>query len=55
MICLDDRIQKKDYGKLFLQSLPSGVTIEKIPITETPGKVKEWLKLMSNDAPTNDQ
>jgi predicted DnaQ family exonuclease/DinG family helicase len=49
MICLDDRIQKKDYGKLFLQSLPSGVAIEKIPIAETPGKVKEWLDLMSSN------
>lgn len=49
MICLDDRIQKKDYGKLFLQSLPSGVVVEKIPIDETPGKVKEWLSLMSNN------
>jgi predicted DnaQ family exonuclease/DinG family helicase len=49
MICLDDRLFKKDYGQLFLQSLPAGVTIEKMPLADVPGKVKEWLRLMSND------
>jgi DNA polymerase-3 subunit epsilon/ATP-dependent DNA helicase DinG len=48
MICLDDRLQKKDYGKMFLNALPDGVVIEKMPIAETPKKVKEWLSLMSN-------
>ncbi len=45
MICLDDRLQKKDYGKLFLQSLPDGVVIEKMPLSEAPGKIKEWLNI----------
>ena len=49
MICLDDRLQKKDYGKMFLNALPSGVVIERLPIAETPAKVKEWLGLMGNN------
>lgn len=48
MICLDDRLLKKDYGKLFLESLPEGVTIEKMKLEEVPEKVKEWLGLMKN-------
>jgi Rad3-related DNA helicase len=47
MIVLDDRFLKKDYGQIFLASLPQGVTIEKMKLAEIPAKVKEWLKLMS--------
>jgi len=49
MICLDDRLLKKDYGKLFLDSLPEGVVIEKMPIADVAGKVKQWLDLMKNN------
>jgi predicted DnaQ family exonuclease/DinG family helicase len=49
MIVLDDRFLKKDYGQIFLSSLPQGVTIEKMKLAEIPGKVKEWLDLMSSN------
>ena len=48
-IVLDDRLIKKDYGKMFLKSLPQGVTIEGMKLAEVPEKVSEWLKLMAEN------
>ena len=48
MIVLDDRVLGKEYGQMFLASLPKGVTIEKMPLNEVEGKAKEWLTLMAN-------
>ncbi|MFH0838345.1 MAG: helicase C-terminal domain-containing protein [Patescibacteria group bacterium] len=45
MVILDDRILKKDYGKMFLQALPHGVLIDQMKLSEVPGKVREWLDL----------
>ncbi|MBU0705822.1 hypothetical protein KJ657_01325, partial [Patescibacteria group bacterium] len=45
MVILDDRILKKDYGKMFLQALPHGVLIDQMKLSEVPEKVREWLKL----------
>ncbi len=44
MVILDNRVLSKDYGKMFLQSLPKGLTLETMPMAEVPGKVKEWLE-----------
>lgn len=45
MIILDDRVTTKDYGKLFLEALPAGLTIEHAKLAAIPGKAGEWLKL----------
>ena len=45
MVVLDNRVIKKEYGKMFLQALPTGVLIEQMPVAEVPEKVKEWLEL----------
>ena len=49
MICLDSRLLTKDYGQIFLQALPEGVTIEKMTLEEVPEKVDEWLTLQKED------
>ncbi|MBN2087080.1 DEAD/DEAH box helicase [Candidatus Peregrinibacteria bacterium] len=48
-IVLDDRLTKKDYGKMFLKSLPQNVTIEAMKLEEAPGKASEWLNLMADN------
>jgi len=50
MIVLDDRLLKKEYGQMFLQALPEGVTIEKMPLNEVPDRVHEWLELQKDQS-----
>ncbi|MBN1258435.1 DEAD/DEAH box helicase family protein [Candidatus Peregrinibacteria bacterium] len=49
MVVLDNRVLTKDFGKLFLQALPSGITIEQMPLADVPAKVKEWLDLYKEE------
>jgi len=48
MIVLDNRVLTKDFGKMFLQSLPSKVLIEQMPLADVPAKVREWLDLSAS-------
>ena len=45
MVILDNRMINKEYGKMFLESLPEGITIEQMPVEETPEKVQTWLSM----------
>ncbi len=45
MIVLDNRVLTKEYGKLFLEALPEGITLEESKLMEIPDKVKNWLEL----------
>ncbi len=43
LVILDNRVIKKEYGKMFLKALPSDVTIERMLLSETSAAVKDWL------------
>ena len=45
MVVLDNRVLTKEYGKLFLEALPQGITLEESKLMEIPDKVKNWLEL----------
>ncbi|MBU1018150.1 DEAD/DEAH box helicase family protein [Patescibacteria group bacterium] len=45
MVVLDNRVLTKEYGKLFLEALPEGITLEESKLMEIPDKVKNWLDL----------
>lgn len=45
MVVLDNRVLTKEYGKLFLEALPEGITLEESKLMEIPDKVKNWLEL----------
>jgi len=49
MVVLDNRVLTKQYGKMFLQSLPDNVTIEKMLLADIPGKTKEWMKMWKDN------
>mgnify|MGYP000937356815 CR=1 FL=1 len=42
VIILDKRMISKEYGKLFLESLPP-VTVVKAPLADLAAEVKKWL------------
>jgi len=50
MVILDNRVLQKDYGRMFLQALPRGVMIEKMPLRLVPEKAKQWLELMKENS-----
>lgn len=43
LVILDNRVIKKEYGKMFLKALPSDVTIERMLLSEASPAVKDWL------------
>lgn len=45
LVILDNRVLSKEYGKMFLEALPQGVTIESMKLAEVSDRVKEWLDL----------
>jgi DNA polymerase-3 subunit epsilon/ATP-dependent DNA helicase DinG len=45
MIVLDNRVLTKDYGKLFLEALPTNITMEKANLMDIPEHVGQWLGL----------
>lgn len=49
MIVLDNRVIKKEFGKMFMKALPDGVTIEEMGLKEVPEKVEEWLKIAQHN------
>ena len=42
VVVLDKRIQSKNYGQLFIDSLPD-CTVHKAPLMNLPGKATEWI------------
>lgn len=45
MVILDNRVITKRYGSAFIDSLPDYINIEKMPMSQIPDTVKEWLDL----------
>src|SRR3989338_3312252 len=45
MVVLDNRLTTKEFGELFLKSLPKGIVMDRLKIEEIPDKIKEWLEL----------
>ena len=45
LIILDNRVITKEFGRMFLQSLPEGITQEKLLLSQIPEKVKEWFEV----------